>query len=84
MSCHEQASLRILVAELLYTNHLLRFELSQSQALVGQLRLVFDEVQVHTDSATELQRALNGFDALLHPELGFGFARAASVLQPHK
>ncbi len=36
-NCQERSYLRILVAELLFKNQLLRFELSQSQVLVGQL-----------------------------------------------
>jgi arginyl-tRNA--protein-N-Asp/Glu arginylyltransferase len=45
--CQERSYLRILVGELHYKNQLLRFELSQSQALAGQLRLPVDEVQAH-------------------------------------
>jgi hypothetical protein len=59
ISCHERSSLRTVVAELLYENQLLRFQLSQSQALVGQLRLAFDQMQIHPGSTTELEVALN-------------------------
>jgi hypothetical protein len=69
VSCHERSSLRVMVAELLYKNQLLRFKLSQSQALVGQLRLAFDQVQAHPGSATEIQGALNLISALLNSEL---------------
>lgn len=46
-NCQERSYLRILVSELLYKNQLLCIELSQSRALVGQLRLEVDEVQAH-------------------------------------
>lgn len=68
-SCHEQSSLRIVVAELLYKNQILRFKLNQSHELAGQLRLAFDRVQAHLGSATELEGALNILSALLKPEL---------------
>jgi len=68
-SCHERSSLRVVVAELLYKNQLLRFRLSQSHELVCQLRLAFDQVQAHPGSATEIQGALNTISALLRPEL---------------
>lgn len=68
-SCRERSSLHIVVAELLYKNQLLRFKLSQSQALMGQLRLAFDQVQAPPGSATEIQGALNVLNALLKPEL---------------
>jgi hypothetical protein len=69
ISCQERSSLHGVVADLLYKNQLLRFKLSQSQALVGQLRLAFDQVQADPSSATELQGALNGLSTLLKPEL---------------
>jgi len=59
----------MVVAELLYKNQLLRFKLSQSQALMSQLRLVFDQMQAHPGSATEVQGALKCVSALLKPEL---------------
>lgn len=67
--CHERSCLRVVVAELLYKNQLLRFKLSQSHALLCQLRLAFEQVQAHSGSATESQGALNIISALLKSEL---------------
>jgi len=77
-NCQERSYLRILVGELLYKNQILRFELSQSQALARQLRLVADEVQAQRGSTAELQGVLNVPIALLKSELESGNPVASS------
>jgi hypothetical protein len=85
-SCRQRSFLETLVAELLYENQLLRFELSQSQEVVCQVRIVCDQMQAQEKPAHRLQEDLS-FTSLALPELEFGFtlpsgrAAAASTRQ---
>ncbi len=69
VSCRERSSLSLAVAELLYKNQILRFKLSQSQALVGQLRIAFDLVQEDPGSAIQLRGTLSVLGTLLKSDL---------------